>query len=206
MDNDLSWLHPWLWFGFQSFNLNEAFYRLKSRDIYPPCYVTPEAFSLVLAGTPPRGSGTMRWIPSPPDTFELPLVYGSSSQNKWETFWRSRGHGGHMCTRSDFKVHIKTQMFRSVLVWFYSFIKKFTSHIKTPITVVASSGAELPAAMNVAPATSDSIPKTGKKSKDPLGTFNRFMHVRHSHAPTCILIIRTGIKWDLHFWYCTVIH
>ncbi len=41
----------------------------------------PEAFSLVLASTPPGGSGTMRWIyPSPPGTFEL--VYGSSSQNK----------------------------------------------------------------------------------------------------------------------------
>ena len=31
-----------------------------------------------------------------------------------------------------------------------------TLAIKTPITAVASSGAELPAAMNVAPATSDS--------------------------------------------------
>ena len=37
----------------------------------------PEAFLLVLASTPPGGSGTMKWISSPPGTFVL--VYGSSS-------------------------------------------------------------------------------------------------------------------------------
>ncbi len=67
-------------------------------DMSPVATRAPEAFSLVLTSIPTGGSGTMRWIWSPPGTFELD--YGSSSQNKWETFWRSRGHGGHMCTRS----------------------------------------------------------------------------------------------------------
>ncbi len=61
----------------------------------------PEGFSLVLASTPPGGVWNNN--PSPPGTFEL--VYGSRSQNKWETFWRSRGHGGHMCTRSKVGSH-----------------------------------------------------------------------------------------------------
>ena len=52
-------------------------------NMSPVATKAPEAFSLVLASTPPGGSETM------------------SSQNKWETFWRSRGHGGHMCTRSN---------------------------------------------------------------------------------------------------------
>ncbi len=58
----------------------------------------PQAFALVLASTPTGRSGTVRWIPSPPGTFEL--VYGSSSQYKWETYWCSCGHGGHICNRS----------------------------------------------------------------------------------------------------------
>ena len=37
--------------------------------------------------------------------------------------------------------------------------------MKTPITAVASSGAELPAAMNVAPATSGLMCKTEKRKK-----------------------------------------
>ncbi len=83
------------------FLVGPLFLHVPVANMSPVATKAPEAFSLVLASTPPGGVLSrevlfvyLPWICMPWG------VYRVSSQNKWETFWRSRGHGGHMCTRS----------------------------------------------------------------------------------------------------------